>query len=208
MGKIGARSGAYTGMPKRGALLRRGAFAFLAACVTIPAGAGAWAAYLQATGNIHEVVPDRVFRSNQLDPERLAALLQDEGIRTVINLRGGTADDDWYRREADVVAAAGATLVDIPMADDREPDTGQMTRLLAALRSSPTPILIHCKAGADRSGLAAALYQLKVSGLPPGVAAGQLSFAYGHFPWLGSPSGAMDRAFWHVVGQGTGSSEQ
>ena len=140
-----------------------------------------------------------VYRSNQLGPVRLAALLHDQGIRTVINLRGGSPKDTWYREEADVVAAAGARLVDVPLLDSVEPGAAQLTQLLDALRSSPTPILIHCKAGADRSGLAAALYQLVIAGKTPEVAAGQLSFAYGHFPWLGSPSAAMDRAFWNYV---------
>ncbi|MBE0581920.1 tyrosine-protein phosphatase [Devosia sp.] len=179
--------------------------ALLVSGIVLPGGAGAWAAYLQATGNIHEVVPGLLFRSNQLRAAQLQTLLQDEGIRTVINLRGGSRQDDWYREEADVVAGAGARLVDIPIADDKEPDITSITRLLAALRTSPTPVLIHCKAGADRTGLAAALYLLEVAGLPPDVAARHLSFAYGHFPWLGSQTGAMDRAFWGLVDQSSGS---
>ena len=137
--------------------LRRGALAFAAVCVLALCGAGAWAGYLQATGNIHEVAPGLVYRSNQLGPVQMVALLHDEGIRTVINLRGGSRDDPWYREEADVVASVGARLIDIPLLDSLEPDAAQMTQLLDALGSSPTPILIHCKAGADRSGLAAAL---------------------------------------------------
>lgn len=181
--------------------------AFIVSGVVVPGGAGAWAAYLQATGNIHEVVPGQLFRSNQLGAAQLQALLQDEGIRTVINLRGGSRQDAWYREEADVVAGAGARLVDIPIADDKEPGVASIARLVTTLRSSPTPVLIHCKAGADRTGLAAALYLLEVAGLPPEVAARQLSFAYGHFPWLGSQTGAMDHAFWGFVDQRSGSTE-
>lgn len=188
-------------------LFRSGAVAFIVSGVVVPGGAGAWAAYLQATGNIHEVVPGQLFRSNQLGAAQLQALLQDEGIRTVINLRGGSRQDTWYREEADVVAGAGARLVDIPIADDKEPDVASIARLVTTLRSSPTPVLIHCKAGADRTGLAAALYLLEVAGLPPEVAARQLSFAHGHFPWLGSQTGAMDRAFWGFVDQRSGSTE-
>lgn len=188
-------------------LLRSAAIALIVSSIVLPGGAGAWAAYLQATGNIHEVVPGLLYRSNQLGPAQLRALLQDEGIRTVINLRGGSRQDAWYREEADVVAGADARLVDIPIADDKEPDIASITRLLAALRTSPTPVLIHCKAGADRTGLAAALYLLEVAGLPPEVAARQLSFAFGHFPWLGSQTGAMDRAFWGFVDQLPGATE-
>lgn len=179
-------------------LVRRGAIAIAAVCILALSGAGAWAGYLQATGNIHEVEPGQVYRSNQLAPAQMAELLRDAGIRTVINLRGGSREDAWYREEATVVASAGARLIDIPLLDSVEPDATQLNQLLDALRSSPTPILIHCEAGADRSGLAAALYELVIAGKTPEVAAGQLSFAYGHFPWLGSPSAAMDRAFWNL----------
>ena len=163
-------------------------------------GAFAWAGYLQATGNIHEVEPG-VYRSKQLDGDQLAVLLQDKGIRTVINLRGGTIEDSWYRDEVAAVASAGARLIDIPLLETVAPDQEQLARLLDALQHAPTPLLIHCKAGADRAGLAAALYELVVAGKPALEASGQLSFAYGHFPWLGSGTAAMDVAFWDYVSQ-------
>ncbi|MBK8025175.1 MAG: tyrosine-protein phosphatase [Chloroflexi bacterium] len=56
----------------------------------------------------------------------------------------------------------------------------------------PKPTLIHCKAGADRTGLAAALF-LMSQGTSFDQAAQQLSLKYFHFPWLGSPSVAMDQ---------------
>lgn len=163
-------------------------------------GAGAWAGYLYLTGNIHEVEPG-VYRSRQLDGGQLTALLTDKGIRTVINLRGGTMDDAWYRDEAAAVASAGARLIDIPLLETVAPDSEQMAQLLDALQHAPRPILIHCRAGADRTGFAAALYELVVAGKPASEAAGQLSFAYGHFPWLGSGTAAMDEAFWDYVSQ-------
>lgn len=162
-------------------------------------GAGAWAAYLQATGNIHEVDPGRVYRSKQLDDVRLAALIEDLGIRTVVNLRGADPAADWYRREKVTVTAGGAELVDLAMSDTAEPDAALIGQLIGALKFAASPILIHCKAGADRTGLAAALYELVIAGRPATEAGGQLSFAYGHFPWLGSGTVAMDRAFWHYV---------
>ena len=170
-----------------------------AGILTAVAAVGGWAVYLQATGNIHEVEKGLVFRSNQLAPDQMATLLRTKHIQTVINLRGGSTGDDWYRVEVATVHAAGATLIDIPLSDSQEPDPELIRQLVGALASVPEPLLIHCKAGADRSGLAAALFELLVAKRPAWVAAGQLSFAYGHFPWLGSPSVAMDRTFWRVA---------
>jgi hypothetical protein len=69
-------------------------------------------------------------------------------------------------------------------------------------------VLIHCEAGADRSGLAAALYKLIVAKSPhklivakspPEEASAQLSFRYGHFPWLRNSTAAMARTFERVL---------
>jgi uncharacterized protein (TIGR01244 family) len=175
----------------------------LAVAAAIPLAAasagGGWAGYLHLTGNIHEVVAGEVYRSGQLDATDLGALLRDKGIRTVINLRGANPGSAWYRDEVRVTAAAGVNYVSLPMSAVREPDDALLASLISALAAAPKPLLIHCRSGADRTGLAAALYQLLVQRLPAGEADGQLSFRYGHFPWLTSRTGAMDRAFWRVA---------
>lgn len=76
-----------------------------------------------------------------------------------------------------------------------------MTQLTGLLRDSPRPVLIHCEAGADRSGVASALYKLLVAKRPVQEASEQLSFRYGHFPWLTSRTAAMDRTFDRVASQ-------
>lgn len=50
---------------------------------------------------------------------------------------------------------------------------------------APKPLLIHCESGADRSGLAAALYLAAISGAGEEVAEEQLGLKYGHIsePW-------------------------
>jgi protein tyrosine/serine phosphatase len=85
------------------------------------------------------------------------------------------------------------------MSASREPDPALLAHLLTALATAPTPLLIHCKDGADRTGLASALYELTVVHKSPAIADTQLSFRYGHFPWLTSHTGAMDRTFWQFV---------
>lgn len=71
--------------------------------------------------------------------------------------------------------------------------------LIAALEGAARPVLIHCKAGAYRTGLDSALFEYLVVGRTAEEASGQLSFLYGHFPWYPSQTGAMDRTFWDVA---------
>lgn len=180
-------------------LWRQGLAVVLMAVGAVAAGAGAWAGYLRVTGNIHEVEPGQVYRSGQLWPSQLSSLLQEKGIRTVINLRGENPGRAWYDDEIRVTEAAGVRHVSLPMSANVEPSPDLLARLIDTLGTAQQPMLIHCEAGADRSGLASALYQLINKGQSPAEADRQLSFRYGHFPWLTSRTGAMDRTFWRVV---------
>jgi protein tyrosine/serine phosphatase len=64
------------------------------------------------------------------------------------------------------------------------------------MRDAPKPILIHCRSGADRTGLASALYLAAIAKTNEKTAEGQMSIFYGH---LGLPimsrAFAMDRTF-------------
>lgn len=158
-----------------------------------------WAGYLQLSGNFHVVDAGVVYRSNTLGSPQLAQVLKQNGIRTILNLRGAAPGQPWYDSETRIAREHGVTMIDIAMEDNRMPTPEVREKLIAALRTADRPLLIHCKAGADRTGLAAALFELLVVGEPASVAADQLSFFYGHFPWLGSPTVAMDETFWMVA---------
>lgn len=165
-------------------------------------GIGGWALGLQLTGNVHVVDAGRLYRSAQLNGDALANVLTRFGIRSVINLRGRNPGEWWYQNELDVSARHGALHFDIGMGATSQPDAGVIARLIKALQTAPRPVLIHCASGADRSGLAAALYERFVKGQPADVAAGQLTFLYGHFPWFGSRTAAMDDTFWRLAKTG------
>ncbi len=59
------------------------------------------------------------------------------------------------------------------------------------MRAALKPILIHCKAGADRTGLAAAIYISRVALLDENDATAQLSIRYGH---IGIPYSSASQA--------------
>ena len=167
--------------------------AVIAAPILIYAGA------IQLTGNIDTVEPGKVYRSATLSGPELSAFIRDKQIRTVINLRGENANQTWYQDEVRVTRDARVTRIDLPMSAIHEPDAELLGKLITALETSATPMLIHCSSGSDRTGLAAALYEMLVMKKPANEARGQLSFYWGHFPWIVSPTIAMDRTFDGVV---------
>ena len=67
-----------------------------------------------------------------------------------------------------------------------------MQKLINIVKNAKKPILIHCKAGADRTGLVSALYLYSIGDKN---ALKMLSLKYGHFPYLFSPTSAMDESF-------------
>lgn len=134
---------------------------------------------MSAGRNKHLVVPGRVYRSAQLTPSQLESFVQRNGIRTVINLRGRPFDD-WYPAEMQATQALGISQEDITTSANRLPSPGEIRRLIEVFDRSEHPLLIHCQQGADRTGLAAAMYQLLYTDATFVTARRQCSLRYGH----------------------------
>lgn len=164
----------------------------------IAALAGGWAGYLRLSGNFHVVEEGVFYRSAQLSGPQFEERIKANGIRTIINLRGNNAGQPWYDAEIRASQAAGVQHIDLALSAIRELTDEQLQRLTALLQGSQRPILVHCEGGADRSGIASALYKIKIANRPADEAAAQLSFRYGHFPWF-SKTVAMDRTLARVV---------
>lgn len=162
--------------------LRFGMVALLAGI----AGLGLYLWQLQRSGNFHSVVVGELYRSNQPTPERLALYQRNDHIRSVLNLRGAQPGAPWYEAERKAAEQLGLTLIDFPMSDHEVLSAARIDALVRALAEAPKPLLVHCKAGADRSGLASALYLARIRHVDPEVAEKQISIVYGHFsvPWL------------------------
>ncbi len=142
--------------------------------------------------NLHAVENGMVYRSGQMPADELARLVKTAGIRTVINLRGEHVGQDWYDEESQRARIMGVSLVNYPINSQSQLTDLQMNEISAAIRKAEKPVLIHCLAGSDRTGLACALYCVD-AGLPVSFAQEQLSSYYGHFPHLlWQDSAAMD----------------
>ncbi|MFT4151866.1 MAG: tyrosine-protein phosphatase [Paracoccaceae bacterium] len=166
------------------------AFAFLVAAVILPAG---WAGWLQAGGNFHTVLAGEVYRSAQPSAKELDEWTRAHGIRSVLNLRGAS-DQPWYRDEVAAAGRLGLTHADFAMRASQVLTESRARELIALMQSLPKPLLIHCQHGADRTGLAAALY-LAAAGRGEAAAEGQISFRYGHVSLPVSAAWPMDETW-------------
>jgi protein tyrosine/serine phosphatase len=146
--------------------------------------------YLEEQGNFHPVTPGEAYRSAQLDQDELDYYIRKYAIRSVINLRGMHRDEKWYRDEIETCSTLGVAHYDLALSSDKAPSKAELRDLLGFFQTAPRPVLIHCQAGADRSGLAAALWKLVVDRAPKSVARKQLSILYGHIPF--GPTQALD----------------
>ena len=173
-------------------VLFRSALAILVAAL----GIGGYLGYLQLSGNVHTVVAGELYRSAQPSAAQITEYASRYGVRTIVNLRGENAGRPWYDSEVAASASLGVSHVDFRMSSSRDLTKEEAGRLLATLEAAEKPLLIHCQAGADRSGLAAALYVAAIAKQGEEAAEDQLSIRYGHvgLPHLSSAY-AMDRTW-------------
>ncbi len=143
--------------------------------------------------NFRPVVGGRVYRSGQLSPEELEAQIQRHGIESIVNLRGEKEDREWYRRELEVAERHGVELRSLDLVPERLPSRPDVVSLIDDLESLPPPILIHCSAGADRTGFASVVARMALGGDSYEEARSELSFWYGHLPF--GPASEIGRIF-------------
>ena len=160
---------------------------------------GSYLGYIHEQGNFHIVAPDRMYRSRQLDQAELIHYINTYQIKSIVNLRGVNTGSDWYQDEIRVADELGVTHYDYGISANREVSDEDLNAIMDILRDAPKPILIHCKSGADRTGLIAALFQYAQGDKSAEDAAGQLSMRYGHLPFFWNSTAAMDRTFWRYV---------
>ena len=145
-----------------------------------------YAGYLQYTGNFHAVVAGEMYRAAQVSPAQIARHQADAGVQSILNLRGPRPGEAWYDAELATSAALGITHADFEMSASEEISAAEGAQLIALMRAMPKPLLIHCRSGSDRTGLASALYLAAIAGKGEEEAERQLSLRFGHFavPYL------------------------
>lgn len=144
-----------------------------------------------AWGNVAEVIPGKIYRSNHPTPSRLARLARRFGLKTLVNVRG-KRDCGSDALSRDQAGSLGLVHIDMAFESRGAPHRDRILRFAEIYRDLATPALLHCKSGADRAGLASALAVLFEGGTAA-EAGRQLSLRFGHFSR--SKTGILDAFF-------------
>ena len=136
-------------------------------------------------------VGERLWRSAQPAPHQLA-WYKAQGVRTVVNLRGGREHGSW-QLQRETCERLGLDLVDFAVRSRAAPDRQAVLDSKGFFDRLAYPAVLHCKSGADRAGFFAALYLLVHENRPAAEAMGQLSLRYGHFRF--AKTGILDAFF-------------
>ncbi|AOX20528.1 tyrosine-protein phosphatase [Kozakia baliensis] len=150
--------------------------------------------------NLAPVVPGKIYRCNHPTPARLARLKQRLGLKTLVNLRGHRrcGSDALSRHAAQQI---GLFHIDMAFESRGAPHRDRILKFYDIYRTLQTPMLMHCKSGADRAGLASGLVVMFEGGTAK-EALNQLHWRFGHFNR--SRTGILDAFFLRFQSQAEG----
>jgi protein tyrosine/serine phosphatase len=132
--------------------------------------------------NFHEIEPGTYYRSAQLTKKEFASAINKYHIRTIVNLRGESPKEKWYRDEVAVTSENNVALFSIGMSAGKIPHKANVVKLLDIFKTAERPMLVHCQAGADRTGEASAIYQMLYMNKSKEEALKMLTPKYFHIP--------------------------
>jgi len=121
-----------------------------------------------------------MYRSSQPSPRQIRRYQRRHGLKTIINLRG-VHDYGSFLFEDETCAELGIALHNVKLYSRTPPSVDEVHAMDELFRSIEYPALLHCKSGADRAGLGAALYRILRLGHPVAEAMRELDWRYGHF---------------------------
>ncbi len=141
--------------------------------------------------NMHRVGGE-MWRGNQPSPKRLRQL-KEMGFKTILNLRGVQPGRHYYDLEHFTCDQLDLEIVDLPWGSREAPYVERIKHLNTVFDEINYPAFMHCKSGADRAGIVAAIYKLLYENTPFDEAVQQLSFKYGHIKQ--GKTGILDHFF-------------
>lgn len=154
--------------------------------------------------NIHPkrfdaVEPGVLYRSGSLTPEATRQIVARHGIRTIIDLGAAAAASRAERLAQRTAEALGVTRYRLELSGD---GTGNPNCYLYALRLATDdknqPVLIHCGAGTERTGIAVVLYRMLIDGWTREEAMAE-AVAAGHDPDRNTRfSTTLDDIVWRI----------
>lgn len=125
---------------------------------------------------------DHLYRGAQPTPAGFAQL-RALGIETVVRLSLG---EEGSAAERAIVESLGMRFVNLPWSSVHDPNADQVLAFLTLIKEDPDRrIFVHCKAGADRTGVFVALYRIAFDHWTPARAIDEMK-AF-HYRWVFLP---------------------
>jgi len=142
-------------MQHNSSLRRRAAIFGFTATLTL---ASAWAHSQNDNLPNFQKVDDQVYRGAQPTDSGFKDLAQ-LGIKTIVDLRD--VGEHSQADEEKVVTALGMRYVSIPMHGMSTPKDDKVAAVQALFNDTASgPVFVHCKRGADRTGMVVAVYRI------------------------------------------------
>ncbi|MFO0837762.1 MAG: tyrosine-protein phosphatase [Phycisphaerae bacterium] len=148
--------------PRRTAIRRA---IVLLALLAAAAGATApwWLAERELPKRFGVVDPGRLYRSGTITPRQLGIVVQRHGVKSVLSLLDPAAAESIAERAA--AQQLGVRWLNVQLTGDGASDAAQRDAIRAiVLDPDNAPLLVHCAAGANRTGLACGMYRLHHDG--------------------------------------------
>ena len=102
------------------------------------------------------------------------------GVGIVVDLREKPAEVVSEKRQ---IESLGMKSIGIPWSANHKPSSAQIVEFLDLVRANPdTKIFVHCRRGADRTGVMIAAYRIAVEHKPAAEAVSEMH-QY-HYDWL------------------------
>jgi protein tyrosine/serine phosphatase len=112
----------------------------------------------------------KIYRSGQISRHLIKDVLQTHHIQTVVDLTFDNPEDANHTAEIAAIAELGIERKLCPLDSDGTGDVhiyAQAVSAVAAAARQGKPVLVHCVAGAQRTGGVVALYRLLIEGRSP-----------------------------------------
>lgn len=137
----------------------------LAAVLAVAAAAAGWVGWTQfgPPKRFAVVEAGRLYRCGEITPRQLERVAHEHGIRTVLSMLDPAHPDSVAERaEAERL---GLRWLNVPLKGDGSSNDADRDQIRAILLDSQNaPLLVHCAAGANRTGLACGMYRIHADG--------------------------------------------
>jgi tyrosine-protein phosphatase SIW14 len=144
---------------------RRIVIALIALGTALGGGLWAWHAAYGQPKRFGVVEEGRLYRCGEITPRQLERVMREHGIRTVLSMLDPQHPKSLAERaEAERL---GLRWLNVPLGGDGSSSEADRERIRAiVLDPGNAPLLVHCAAGANRTGLACGIFRIHADGWP------------------------------------------